>query len=105
MENVVTSSPDETDTKLNNYLNVYYSKKKLPKIPFIKTSANNYEYGTQKVMAKVEGDTIRLRFSGGYILLDKFLELNAALEEIKLKSGGKAKNEINVGKKKMSKKK
>ena len=105
LENVVTSSPDETDTKLNNYLNVYYSKKKLPKIPFIKTSANNYEYGTQKVMAKVEGDTIRLRFSGGYILLDKFLELNAALEEIKLKSGGKAKNEINVGKKKMSKKK
>lgn len=104
LENVFTSSPDETDTQLNNYLNVYYSKKKLPKIPFVKTSANNYEYGTQKVMAKIEGDTIRLRFSGGYILLDKFLELNAPLEELKLKSGGKNKNEMNVDKKKTSKK-
>ena len=52
--NVITSSPDETDMKLNKYLNMFYAKRNTPKIPFIKTSTNNYEYGSQKVLVKIE---------------------------------------------------
>ena len=36
-------------------------------------------------MIKIEGDTIRVRHVGGYLILDKFIELNAANEEKKLK--------------------
>ena len=36
-------------------------------------------------MIKIEGDTIRVRHIGGYLILDKFIELNAANEEKKLK--------------------
>ena len=99
--NVITSSPDETDMKLNKYLNMFYAKRNTPKIPFIKTSTNNYEYGSQKVLVKIEGDTIRLRVNGGYILLDRFLELNAPIEEIKMRTGSKAKSSgVKVGIKK-----
>ena len=81
---------DMNDVKLNKYLTMYYSKRKVPKIKFVKTSKNNYEYGTQKVVIKIEGENdneiIRVRYTGGYILIDKFLELNANSEESKTKS-------------------
>jgi len=32
-------------------------------------------------MVKLEGETIRVRTGGGYILLDKFIEVNATIEE------------------------
>ena len=60
-------------------------------------------------MIKIEGDTIRVRYLGGYIILDKFIELNAANEEKKLKkineknnsaSSTNRKKEINQKKKK-----
>ena len=70
----------------------FYSKRTFPKILFKKTSTNNYEYGTQKVMVKIEGDTIRIRYIGGYLLIDKFIEMNAANEEKKLKK----QNEKNI---------
>lgn len=80
---------DMNDVKLNKYLTMYYSKRKVPKIKFVKTSKNNYEYGTQKVVIKIEGENdneiIRVRSTGGYILIDKFLELNANSEESKTK--------------------
>lgn len=89
MNNVIGKSLDENDIKLNNYLNQYYEKHKLPRIPFKKTSKNNYEYGTQKIMIKLEGETIRVRYIGGYILLDKFLEINAKAEDAKRNKRGK----------------
>ena len=75
---------------------------------FKKTSTNNYEYGTQKVMVKIEGDTIRIRYVGGYLLIDKFIELNAAAEEKKIKkqnektssTGTTKKNSLGSSKKK-----
>ena len=36
-------------------------------------------------MVKIEGDTIRIRYVGGYLLIDKFIETNAATEEKKVK--------------------
>ena len=49
--------PDKIDKKLENYLKYFYSKRTFPKIFFKKTSTNNYEYGTQKVMIKIEGES------------------------------------------------
>ena len=75
----------------------FYSKRTFPKVIFRKTSTNNYEYGTQKVMIKIEGDTIRVRYVGGYLLIDKFIELNAATEEKKLKKQSEKNNNTGFG--------
>ena len=84
-EYVSTQKPDKIDKKLEQYLKFFYSKRTFPKLLFKKTSPNNYEYGTQKVMVKIEGDTIRIRYTGGYLLIDKFIEMNASTEEKKVK--------------------
>ena len=57
---------------------------RIPKIPFKKVSPNNYEYGTIKVIIKDE-DIIKVKYIGGLYSLDKFIELNAPIEEIKAK--------------------
>ena len=98
-EYVTCNNPDEVDHKLENYLKKFYSQKKLPKILFKKISNNNYEYGTQKVNVKIEGETIKVKSFGGFILLDKFIEINAALEDGKIKNTG-SKNSLNQTKKK-----
>ena len=93
-EYVSTDKPDKIDKKLELYLKYFYPKRSLPIIPFKKTSTNNYEYGKQKVMIKIEGDTIRVRYLGGYLIIDKFIELNAVSEEKKMKKNGDGKNGI-----------
>ena len=78
---ISTKNPDDIDIKIEYFLKRFYSKHQLPKIIFKKTSRNNYEYGTQKIMIKLEGEALRVRYSAGYLLLDKFVEQNAILEE------------------------
>ena len=90
-ENIITNKPDENDNKLEQYLTYFYSKRNIPKIPFKKTSANNYEYGTLKVMIKIEGETFRVRYLGKYSLLDNFLESNAPIEIKKKKNPNSSK--------------
>ncbi len=86
-EYVSLIKPDEIDKKIELFLRQFYlNHKNTPKIIFKKTSKNNYEYGSQKVMIKMEGEAIRVRYMGGYLLLDKFVELNAPLEEKKKKN-------------------
>ena len=87
-ENIITNKPDDNDIKLEHYLSYFYSKRNIPKIQFKKTSPNNYEYGSLKVMIKIEGETIRVRHSGKYSLLDNFLESNAQNEIGKKKKTG-----------------
>ena len=91
-EYVSTQKPDNIDKKLELYLKYFYSKRAFPVVVFKKTSTNNYEYGKQKVMIKIEGDTIRVRHLGSYLILDKFIELNAATEEKKLKKNNEKNN-------------
>jgi len=98
---VISNKRDDNDDKLENFLKTFYSKRNVPKISFKKLSNNNYEYGTEKIMVKFESDLIRVRYSGGYILLDKFLEVNGPIEEKKLKAKSSKKNKINnINKKK-----
>ena len=100
---VLSSKNDDIDVKIELFLKQFYLKhNNIPKIIFKKTSKNNYEYGKQKVMIKLEGEAIRVRYSGGYILLDKFIELNANLEDTKkknLKSNDTNQSKNNIKKK------
>jgi hypothetical protein len=50
---------DILDHKLDNYLVNYYSKKRHSQIPLRRISAGNYEFGSQKIHVKCEGETIR----------------------------------------------
>jgi hypothetical protein len=84
LEYVNSNNPDDLDYKLDMNLKHFYNQKKLPKIMFKKINNNNYEYGTQKVTIKAEGDSIKIKSTGGYLLLDKFIENNALLEEGKV---------------------
>ena len=94
-EYVSTDKPDKIDKKLELYLKYFYPKRTFPIIIFKKTSTNNYQYGKQKVMIKIEGDTIRVRHLGSYLIIDKFIELNAATEEKKLKKNNEKNNNAN----------
>ena len=101
-EYVYSSNPDETDHKLDIYLKHLYSQKKVPKIIFKKISNNNYEYGTQKVNIKIEGDTIKAKSVGGFVLLDKFIDINAMLEDNKTRNSN-SKSSLNQSKRKKNK--
>ena len=90
-EYVITSKIDDIDIKLEQYLKYFYSKRKLPKIVFTKISTYNYEYGTQKIMVKLEKDNIRIRHIGGYSSLDQFIVNNAVNEDNKLKKSSSRK--------------
>ena len=108
-EYVEVKEPDDIDIKLEKFLEFFYSKKQLPKIIFKKLSKNNYEYGTQKIMIKVEGqDVLRVRNAEGYYLLGKFVENYAGIEDKKKNNVNKNDNTKNStvksSKKKMTKK-
>ena len=47
-------------------------------------------------MIKIEGDTIRVRYLGGYLIIDKFIELNAVNEEKKVKKNSEKNINSNI---------
>ena len=96
---VLCNNPNDNDNKLEMYLRYFYSQKKVPKIIFKKLSNNNYEYGTQKVSIKIEGDSIKVKSLGGLLTLDKFIEINSLIEEGKIKNNS-SKNSLSSKKKK-----
>ena len=96
---VLCNNPNDNDNKLEMYLRYFYSQKKVPKIIFKKLSNNNYEYGTQKVNIKIEGDSIKVKSLGGLLTLDKFIEINSLIEEGKIKNNS-SKNSLSNKKKK-----
>jgi hypothetical protein len=101
-EEVGTKTNDQVDQKLNTFLNDFYAKKRVSQIPFRRVSQGNYEFGTQKVLVKVDNEKIKVRVGGGYLLLDKFIEMNAPVEEAKLMNAknisGKFSKNVNVKK-------
>jgi len=103
-EYVSSIKPDNIDIKLDQFLKEFYLKHQFPKIIFKKTSRNNYEYGTQKIVIKLEGEAIRVRYSGGYLLIDKFIELNSILEDNKRKGQKVNNNNVKTNNKKKTKK-
>jgi hypothetical protein len=51
--------PDSNDQKLDNNLVNIFNKKRMSYIPCKKINEDNYEFGTQKINIKVDGETIR----------------------------------------------
>ena len=64
---------DEIDTKLAEYINNYPERKKL-KIMFMRESEGVYEFGSRKVMVKVERGKIQIKVGGGFLSIDEFLD-------------------------------
>lgn len=58
-ENVQPKANDQIDQKLNCFLNDLYAKKRGSNITFRRISQGNYEFGTQKVLVKLENEKIK----------------------------------------------
>lgn len=64
---------DSVDLKLAEYINNYPDRKKL-KIMFMRESEGVYEFGTRRVMVKVERGKILVKVGGGFLSVDEFLD-------------------------------
>ena len=64
---------DAIDRRLAEYINNYPERSKL-KIMFMRESDGVYQFGTKKVMVKVEKDNIKIRVGGGFLSIDEFLD-------------------------------
>ena len=64
---------DAIDKKLAEYINNYPDRQKL-KIMFMRESEGVYEFGSRRVMVKVERDKIQIKVGGGYLSIDEFLD-------------------------------
>jgi len=51
----------------------------------MRESEGVYEFGSRKVMVKVEGNKIQVRVGGGYLSIDEFLDQYTPAELDKLK--------------------
>ena len=71
------------DKKLAEYINNYPERSKL-KIMFMRESAGVYEFGSRRVMVKVERDKIQIKVGGGFLSIDEFLDQYTPVELEKL---------------------
>ena len=73
MQFYIPVKTDVTDITLGDYINNYPDKKKL-KILFMRESEGVYQFGTRRVMVKVERGKIMIKVGGGYLSIDEFLD-------------------------------
>ena len=79
----IPTKGDPTDKKLAEYINNYPDRQKL-KIMFLRESEGVYEFGSKRVMVKVERDKIQIKVGGGYLSIDEFLDQYTPAELEKL---------------------
>ena len=79
----IPAKGDATDKKLAEYINNYPDRQKL-KIMFLRESEGVYEFGSKRVMVKVERDKIQIKVGGGYLSIDEFLDQYTPAELEKL---------------------
>jgi hypothetical protein len=91
---------DNNDQKLDNTLIEIYNKKRMSYIPVKNIEGDDYEFGTQRINIKIDGDNIRgieyniklfkiiiknfkklVKIGNGYILLEKYIEVFGPNEE------------------------
>ena len=51
---------------------------------FMRESEGVYQFGTKRIMVKVEKDNIKIRVGGGFLSLDEFLDQYTPVELEKL---------------------
>ena len=64
---------DKIDKKIAEYINNYPERQKL-KIMFMRESEGVYQFGSKRVMVKIDQDKINIRVGGGYLSIDEFLD-------------------------------
>ena len=64
---------DPVDEKLADFINNYQDRQRL-KIMLMRESEGVYEFGSKKVLIKVEKDKIKIRVGGGFLSIDEFLD-------------------------------
>ena len=79
----IPNKGDPTDVKLAEYINNYPDRQKL-KIMFLRESEGVYEFGSKRIMVKVERDKIQIKVGGGYLSIDEFLDQYTPVELEKL---------------------
>ena len=74
---------DIIDKKLAEYINNYPDRQKL-KIMFLRETEGVYQFGTKRVLVKIEKDNIKIRVGGGFLSIDEFLDQYTPAELEKL---------------------
>ena len=69
----IPANDDVVDKKLAEYINNYHDQQKL-KIMFMRESSGVYEFGTKRILVKVERDKILIKVGGGFLSIDEFLD-------------------------------
>jgi myosin heavy subunit len=64
---------DKVDKKIAEYINNYPDRQKL-KILFMRETEGVYQFGTKRVVVKIDKDKINIRVGGGYLSIDEFLD-------------------------------
>jgi hypothetical protein len=64
---------DKIDKKIAEYINNYPELQKL-KIMFMRESDGVYQFGSKRVMVKIDNDKINIRVGGGFLSIDEFLD-------------------------------
>lgn len=74
---------DAVDKRLAEYINNYPDRQKL-KIMFMRESEGVYQFGTKRVIVRVDKDRINIRVGGGFLSIDEFLDQYTPTELEKL---------------------
>jgi len=74
---------DKVDRKIAEYINNYPDRQKL-KILFMRETEGVYQFGSKRVMVKIDKDKINIRVGGGYLSIDEFLDQYTPTELEKL---------------------
>ena len=79
----IPAKNDPVDVALGAFINNYPDRKKL-KIMFMRESEGVYEFGSRRVMVKVEKNKILIKVGGGFLSIDEFLDQYTPTELEKL---------------------
>ena len=79
----IPTKGDTIDKKLAEYINNYPDRQKL-KIMFMRESEGVYEFGSKRIMVRVERDKIQIKVGGGYLSIDEFIDQYTPAELEKL---------------------
>lgn len=64
---------DKIDKKIAEYINNYPDRQKL-KIMFMRESEGVYQFGSKRVVVKIDQNRINIRVGGGFLSIDEFLD-------------------------------
>ena len=74
---------DTVDKRIAEYINNYPDRQKL-KIMFMRESEGVYQFGSKRVLVKIDKDKINIRVGGGFLSIDEFLDQYTPTELEKL---------------------